>query len=402
MKINGSIRIKKYTDDDKLSIFISLFMGFNIILVTFNLIVNTYIQYGAKWDSAICVLLLLGALCMALGSIFKGLHGIDYLYLFLVAFALCFSLLYQGNEKYLASNWMKFIFTVFPLIYVGIVIRNYNNLEKYLIRYSKWTILITCAFCLIYYSKGSTWAENMDIAYYALPCTLFAIYYTIKNHLEKYIVWAALGIVNTIIFGTRGPILLFVIFIILCIIRFYGNGYKKFLMIGLLIIACLIIYVNYVDVLQFVYDFLNKNFHINNIAIYKVLHNSTSDFSNGRNQLINESIQNFNLFGYGLYGDRVLLGTYPHNLFCELCLQYGIIIGLLFFIIFLITIIKYVIDIWKSDVKWMFAMICIMCGVVKLFISGSYLEEPWFFLLIGIMIGEARQKKVLLHHCLER
>ena len=88
--------------------------------------------------------------------------------------------------------------------------------------------------------------------------------------------------------------------------------------------------------------------------------------------------------GNGLFGDSVLSGGYAHNFFIEVICHCGYIIGggLLLWLIYEICNVTFNLKNYHKDV--FVAMMCIL--FLPLMTSGSYLQEPKFFIFIGLLI----------------
>ena len=85
-------------------------------------------------------------------------------------------------------------------------------------------------------------------------------------------------------------------------------------------------------------------------------------------------------------GDRVHLGTYPHNLFLELLLQYGWVIGLFLCVLLLVLLVKALLK--KNRPEFVFIVLLLPCGFFKLMVTGSYLnQEPAFYALLGFCLN---------------
>jgi hypothetical protein len=114
----------------------------------------------------------------------------------------------------------------------------------------------------------------------------------------------------------------------------------------------------------------------------------------GREQIqrvLTEAIMN-NWFGYGIAGDRAIVGTYSHSLMWELWTSFGVFAGSFLLVILVFYFVKLLLQKAKSPSEGDGLLIVLFASCfVKLFMSGSYLIEPVFFLMIGIVIAEYRK-----------
>lgn len=118
--------------------------------------------------------------------------------------------------------------------------------------------------------------------------------------------------------------------------------------------------------------------------------------SSSRNRIIEvlfEKISEKPVLGYGIAGDRTLVGGYSHNLAVELWVSFGIIIGTILLGVLFFICIKALIKSRKNNVDNMAILLLICCGLINLFLSGSYLSAPYLFLLIGLCISVIRKSK---------
>ncbi len=156
-----------------------------------------------------------------------------------------------------------------------------------------------------------------------------------------------------------------------------------------------ILFVNY-D--KYLYKFIENVLGVFNIysRTLALLQNETINFLNGRELLYAKTIEyiNINFFsGYGIYGDRALLdGTYPHNIILEFLVQYGILLGTIFLVLILLLIIcGFYINEW-NDISIIFVSIVIVGSML----SGSYLTNLYFWMMLGGLINAIMNKKIKL------
>ena len=124
---------------------------------------------------------------------------------------------------------------------------------------------------------------------------------------------------------------------------------------------------------------------------------SGTSLDSGRLEIQKELIRQIkiNPFGYGLGGDRVFTGWYAHNIFLELIVQFGIFIGG-FLCVFLVYIVISSLRKARAEMQILSILLLFICtGLIKLLISGSYLIEPYFFLLLGFAISIRRDKNLI-------
>ena len=129
------------------------------------------------------------------------------------------------------------------------------------------------------------------------------------------------------------------------------------------------------------------------------MNNESVDIRNNVFEYMGDYIKS-NPFGYGFLGDRVILAninaSYPHNFFYEIVLQFGWIIGGLVSIYIVYKLIRHLVfstgkSVFESPIDITFAI-----GFVKLLMSGSYIWESLFAIMIYLIIAERK------YYCYDR
>jgi O-antigen ligase len=107
-----------------------------------------------------------------------------------------------------------------------------------------------------------------------------------------------------------------------------------------------------------------------------------------------EAIQESDVFGYGFYGDRHIVGRklifgYPHNFVLEVLLQFGVPIGIFLILLLFWNIIKMGRE--CNDITWLFIYIFLLSSCSKLLLSDSFWYYWPFWALIGVLCVWKRQ-----------
>ena len=103
------------------------------------------------------------------------------------------------------------------------------------------------------------------------------------------------------------------------------------------------------------------------------------------------------ILGLGIYGDRhVAGGQYAHNVFVEILAHYGYLIGAIFLICLAVLLLRALRFVHKKKESDSLLILLLLLGCnLKLFVSGTYIAEPFFFLLIGYAASLVRRKRYL-------
>lgn len=358
------------------------------ITYTLNTLVNRYIQDGALWDTALCAgiyaMVVLNAMLLLLKRQTK--LSIALLFFAIFVFSATIGLDLDGAEG-AKGNIIPFFILYFPFTFVGVAIQDFKDLDKpidIVTRIVTVAAVIWIAIVVFRINVGLRVAY-MGISYYVLPSTLFRIYYYFRDHGYKNLIWMIANVMCQIIWGTRGPVLFMLLFVALCVI--WNNRTKKGTFFAILLtFAGVIAYYYALEILIWANNIFTE-MGLQNGGILKLLYDE--DLSDGRIDLYSKVFpyisQNF-IFGGGIYSDRVVIGEYTHLLPLELMCDFGAIMGSLMFLVLLMAIAKKAVIVKEfPDIKWALFWVTLMVGFIKLFVSGSYLEEPCFFLMLGLL-----------------
>lgn len=382
-------------DDEKIAILFSGFFSFNLITLLVNTIVNFFAP-NTPIDTIICLLIYAYIIAATVGAI---IHRVTIELLILPSLFILFYiinfLIFEDNISYLSSFFPKFIFTMIPLYFLGATIQDYKLILNYFERTSRLLVFVGFLYYVILITTKQTLVyDNMSFAYYYLPFAIISFYSLITSFSVGNFLRVLLSCVTLLLTGTRGPILCLGIGCVLFILFAQKNTVKKVLLIVFVIIFCGIFLNNYIllgKVLSKVFQLLG----IENRILNKIFYDGLFDGS-GRDNIImilKQAIQDGPILGYGLMGDRVLTDTYAHNLLFELLIDFGVVVGSTFFVVVSLFVLRLTLKKNISFSQKTVFLIVVACSFVKLMISGSYIQEQTFFLLIGMMVGGAKIKR---------
>ncbi|MCM1191193.1 MAG: hypothetical protein NC123_05160 [Butyrivibrio sp.] len=284
---------------------------------------------------------------------------------------------------------------------------------KELVVISRFIIVFMVAKYFFY--QGIVWAdEDMVRAYNILPHLMIVSYETIVKRKRIDILCTAMGIVYLIVCATRGPILLYVLFIAYSMFM-QGKASKVVLVTGG-ISAVIFLSTSFgINMIKAISDFLEARGLSARIFTMFLGGNIASD--NGRNILQNEVMKYVRLHplaGNGLLSDRRatsvfswtkwtidrIEGWYSHNIIIELWCDFGYILGTVL-LVFLTVLFVYTYKKLTGDKRTIYLVI-LFSSVLKLFMSSSYLEQRQFWLVVGIGITlycqTRRQKKSMYNN----
>lgn len=279
------------------------------------------------------------------------------------------------------------VFVFFGGIVYGI--DDYNILAESMKKHSYNYLIILS---LIYLKKGS-FTYVMSHSYLMLLPTLLHITMFLyeKEKKEFHFLIIVYELYTIITLGSRGPLL--VIFVYVLVVGFISLK-KVSTKVFLILSFVLLYYFIFIDG-DNTYRYI-QSLGINSRTLSLIFQDK--EYDSGRSEIAQkgiELIQQKPLWGWGVAGDsQFIKNGYVHNLFLELKIDYGIIIGTILYISLWTCYIKALI---KTKFTWIYVMI-ICNGIIPLFFSNSYLLSYdfiiSFFMVISILIKNKRNQNL--------
>lgn len=382
-----SIRIKltKYLTEIKnnKSLFIvSLYLILPVVLDFLSVIIGgkfaTYLCYGSIFLFTISF--------MGRQMAKKRIIGILCIYLCVVVNVI----LFPDSESMITS--MEFLLTFFfflPITLLYVLPNNdWNQFFKIFAPLASVAVLMNIF--IVFFTDVDLYTDTerlgfnyMELSYAVLPslCCLYAYCRDSKSIL--YLILFVVGFFSIIAFGARATLIYTVLFV--CLREILGaskiTNMILPMIVGLIIVLCLPEIINVIaNNSQFKESYALNLFLRNDFFEHST---RTTIYDTCKNLVMKQGVDM-----YGLFGDRYLLGgTYPHNIFFEIILQFGWFFGvfLIFgFVIKLIMILK------RKDYRIIIVFLC--CAILgRYFVSGSYLIEGRFWIMIGCILSLASQ-----------
>ncbi len=231
---------------------------------------------------------------------------------------------------------------------------------------------------------------SMALGYALLYPTLLAIVFfkTRKSFQIGLII-----LLNTFVivsYGSRGQILCIGVFI--CLLELFWNKQitiKKIVLILSILTIGLLVYAFFKEILQGVI-YLLEQIGIKSRTLYYFMERTTYT---GRETVWADAINNISakpFLGWTVGVDVSADGFYPHQLFLELFLHYGVLIGGFLSVSFIVILLKNLI-IYREHDKLALLLFCY--GVIPLFITSEYIVWPSFWAFLGICLS--RNKRII-------
>lgn len=386
------------------AIFVCYLVSVLSLLTSVNVICTSIVGEGFKLDTIVVeglfYLTMLAAFCTN-GFKMNG-HALVFLLFFICAGALTLAVNPETRDFIMGPYDLPFLQRYTPRFFIycfsGFVISScMDDIDYFFKIFEKFCYVTVILSLIAYYFSVNRKIElqYMTFSYNMLLQVTFLALRCIEKFDWKKFVCALAGIVVIFVAGCRGALICCFISILFYILAFKSeNNAKKMIIILLTAAVVLLMFFKFDVFLEKVGRFLANN-DINSRTVNML---AEGDFfeDSGRTDIQDKIFENFNFLGHGLYTDRVLTGSYAHNLLYELVYDFGIILGGGIFIWICYVIVA---AFRRAETKNRTLICALMStGFLKLFFSGSYLnQEPSLYILLGLclIILKHKQEKVL-------
>lgn len=353
-------------------------------LLLYIKVVLSRLPYIEQISNQIITFFIIILIIICIPQFIKKLKPIDYI-IYIVCFIIYISqyLFFTSNQLYLDEVITTFLLYSLPYYYIGRII-DYDKTSNYIVIVS---ILSIISYTLIRYVYGSNNDINtlnlsgyMGDAYRLLPFIIFIILDAFKTHRKISIIFSIFSLILLMSLGNRGSFLYTMIFIALCTIINVKN--KSLVIIVILVFFVLYSYIDpFMDVFYMYFEKMNASTRIFD------MYNEEGINTSGRDEifatLFNEL--KYKWSGFGLTGDRVIIGSYSHNIFLELLFSFGYIGGSII-ILFILTLIFKAYRKSRKTKDYMFYTALLSFGLLPLMTSMSFLTYNFFYLFLGYSV----------------
>ena len=373
---------KTVSQDTKLAFFVCAY----IFMQCLNLLMKLGLN-NPSWWNIVSKAILIFPLLLIIPIVVKKNLAIALIGESLLAVLFLWSLLFgKDRTSYFGTIVFNAIFVYLPM---GLCVYSLSNRMVLLdllrkTSYPCHLILITL-FVLIRSSFQSGYDYSMSIGYAILIQTLVMFDWFLESKKIHRVLLVALDIVIILTIGSRGPIISIAVFAILKMFFSNISKNKKMMLIIVFAFFAILFLLFYKELLVLLLNLANK-IGINSRSLNMLSNNAFDD--TGRSNIYGEVISKIlakPILGWGICCGR-LDDLYPHNLFLEFMLSFGIFAGLLLSIIVICLFFK---GLTKRDrIDKCLAIIFISESIILLF-SDSFIEHPMFFVTLFLCGGSS-------------
>lgn len=331
-------------------------------------------------------------------SVKKTLSPIVFLFIVFILYLFTFVFWPQNMEFMFGDVFdvcynplYRIIFLGLPLVFIPFVINDYLLLEKPLVYLSVVNnFLGILSFWSVIIGKQQAF-EYMTFAYNLLFSSCFLFAYSRECKKGSLMVLSIFSLITLAFVGARGAMLCALsFFVVYFFVHKDENNMKRGLLFFFSVVVMILVYIFYVNVLEFIVEIMDYIGFDSRVVSFLM----SSDFaeSYGRNVLYENMLNRISespLWGYGIFGDRILnrdfvgLAGYAHNIFLELLIDFGILGGILFSCTYLFACMFFLVKSRKNVFIYGLYVAILSSTFVKLLVTGSYLTEQNFYLLVG-------------------
>jgi hypothetical protein len=373
-----------------------------------NYYANVILQIGFKIDSlyltpVVYISLILFALYSYYFCIIKSSKALPIIMIVVFIFVTSY-LLFPNNRQFMFTAVFygvynptyRLFFYAFPLLILAFTLKDYSILYKKIVKFSiANTIIAVFAYIFVVVNQGQHF-EYMSFSYNMLFGVCMCLCHGIRSKSKHVLSLGLIGSFVVLFGGARGAVVSLMIFILLYIVflRQNKNYIKEMVFFFLFLIGIFSTYFYFDSILQWMIS-AGNDFGISSRTLTRLAEESFVD-SSGRSEIatgIWAAIKDSPIIGYGIWGDRTVslkyIGqvTFAHNIILEILCHFGIVIGILVNLLLLYLIVD---RIRQNDKSLYFVILIatIPSSLIKLQFSGSYLTEPYFFLLLGLLLNK--------------
>lgn len=228
----------------------------------------------------------------------------------------------------------------------------------------------------------------------SLPCALLIASGYSGKRIDMYL--GIISLVALLLFGGRGSLLSLLLLFVMLVLFNRANGKIKPIYIVLIIISPIL------------FEFLQSLVDISSSRTMGLLVSGEIGYDSSRLLIYETLIQALadNPMGIGVRGDRVMLEyfnmsesnvAYAHNVFLELLLTFGMLIGMII-IIYLMYLFIWKLMFKQMDVKIKgFLLSFFTVSFLQLMTSRTFLTETNLYILIFMLVNIAYNRNKVLH-----
>jgi len=307
------------------------------------------------------------------------------------------SQIYPNHNQVYFSGWLLFVSRLWPAYYIGRYTQDWDGVSQHVRRYI-WVALLYAvfAFSADLFEVGGGNSTYATLAGNLFFVTWIAFYDSFRRHKIVSIIVGILCFLPVLFLGTRsgmfGATLALVFYFGRSISR--SSGTKKVASYFFLIIGALVIVLFFNILSNYLFDLFPNSRSLDFLRkgeLFDDSNRSDSYYSRMTLALHENPLKMYGLVGNQIFlaGDNasmdVILSSFSHNVYLELCMNFGVIIGGLLSIYFTIVLLKAFLKSKRRNVDIEFVYLGVLgMTSIGMMVSYSWLFSYQIWLLFGI------------------
>lgn len=396
--------LKQYTEnkrvnaekcDKTVAVAICALLFFNTIAGFINNITERLLGLDVPYDTFLCYLI-------ALLLLLKGIYKVREKRKLFISYYICFFLygitllFHPENAQYMFSGLLDVTSNAFYRLFIFafpcyVLISSISELRIFVSVLYKASLVTTVALLikwLLFADTFVTLNSYLTFSYGLVTPACFLLYDALTNNRKTSYVLYALSLFAIFLSGSRGALVCLICSMLLIVLFNLARKNRRGRYLGFAtIFLSVMVVINFDKALIFIQTFFGK--YASSSRTLSMINANSFWISQARKDIANliiQSIPENAIFGTGLFGDRIISGQYVHNVVLEILVQFGVIFGGIILVILAWRIIKTLV-VSKNRIQVNLVLVFISTGLLKLMFSGSYLNEPSFFLLVGLCMS---------------
>ncbi len=378
------LRIKKHSqvdmDDKRLSMF---FCAYGICGL-FNTTTKLFFSFSAtQWEMV--SLLFQGMIMIAMLFCLKAMLKRNFILLLLFEIIAVFLYIWSFARGYaqtstLLSRWFTACCVTIPLGIAVVSVRNVNVLLKYLQKAS----YVVCAVMLVCFINWGRMANassyNMSMASYAIVFVLAQWRYVFSGEgrvWDWFVAFVETGFL--VILGNRSAALAVIFYIVLYTIKHLDTNRTKIFLAVILVFGAVFL-LKFDQIIDATVKMLDDR-GMNSYVLKRIQDGNLLE-SNSREDLLeyySALVRQRPLLGWGICGGWIDSSMYPHNLFLEQLLSFGVILGGLIDVFLIVAYARALISPVRNNEKREAWIIFTAASITRLVSGGGFLNSPVIF-----------------------
>lgn len=381
------------------------FYGFSVaVLLYATLIVDLYRKIGGGSVEAIRNVFYIISFGLILVDIVKTrrLTKMLLIFIFVSIIFLVSSAINNGYNSIYMSTWILFVSRLLPSYYVGRYTDNWDDVSKFVSKLS-WFALLYAVIAIATPYDGTSNAYA-TIATNLAFVSFITLRYSIinRNYLKLGISLICISVV--LFLGTRAVFVGTILSIIFTVSLYINSKSKvKKMILWTVVTACIILIIlSFSTILEELIKILPNSRTL--IMLSKGNMMDDSNRSDSFYAVLIDSLETNPFKMHGFLGDRIFLAGYgasnesilshfSHNVILEICMNFGLVLGLIISIYFIYILLKAVIVSKNNDYTIRYVFFSFLgITLVNMMVSSSYLGSYYIWVLYGFAFRFVNKK----------